>query len=196
MWDVFADNKDAIEVTLNIIAFLGVTSIAGTVGWLFQRWWKQRIRIDVEVFEVIADPATLLPVLYGTEGDDSPLADHNVTYQPRDPEHDVQAELKAKLNRKRYLLITAPSGYGKTREAGMLAQIMMLEGWRVLRIKTGWLDTPKALPKELGSNRSRVLLLLDDLNGLFSTGEQTQSPKAEEIPFLSHVSYHERLLKE
>lgn len=38
-----------------------------------------------------------------------------------------QAELKAALTRSRYLLITAPTGYGKTREAGVLAQTMMQE---------------------------------------------------------------------
>ena len=194
MLDFFTNNKDGIDTFLKIFAFFGISSIAGGFWWVIQRWWKQRIRIDLDIFEVITDPSTLLPNLYGTENDDSPLADHRITYQPRDPEHDTQAELKAALNRKRYLLITAPTGYGKTREAGMLAQTMMLEGWRVLRIRTGWLDVPKTLPKELGNNRSRVLVFLDDLNGLFSTGQETQSPKAEEIPMLNQTPYHDRLL--
>jgi tetratricopeptide (TPR) repeat protein len=148
------------------------------------------------VFEVITDPAVLLPKLFATENDNSPLADHRITYQPRDSNRDLQADLKAALNRSRYLLITAPTGYGKTREAGMLAQTMMLEGWRVLRIKnTGWLDVPKTLPEELNNNRSRVLILLDDLNGLFSTGERTESPRTEKIPLLREASYHDRLLQ-
>ena len=93
------------------------------------------------------------------------------------------------------MLITAPTGYGKTREAGMLAQTMMLEGWRVFRIRTGWLDVPKTLPEELNGNRSRIFIFLDDLNGLFSTGERTQSPRAEQNTLLSEKSYHDRLLQ-
>ena len=195
LWDFLANNKDAVDTLLKVFTFIGLSSVAGVIGWFINRWWKQRVRIDVDVFEVITDPAVLLPKLYGTENDDSLLADHRITYQPRDPDRDIQAELKTALNRARYLLITAPTGYGKTREAGTLAQTMMLEGWRVLRIKTGWLDTPKTLPEELNNNRSRVLLLLDDLNGLFSTGERTQSPRAEQIPMLSQTSYHDRLLQ-
>ena len=195
--DRWTENKDAI---LAIVAVLGVIgAIAGavwaTIKWGFLRLWQRGLRVDVKVFEVITDPAVLLLKLYATENDNSPLADHNVKYQPRDPNRDLQAELKAAISRSRYLLITAPTGYGKTREAGVLAQTMMLEGWRVLRIKnTGWLDIPRTLPTELNNNRSRVLIFLDDLNGLFSTGERTESPRAGQIPMLSEPSYHDRLL--
>lgn len=50
------------------------------------------------------------------------LADHRITYQPRDPNRDTQAELNAALNRSRCLLVTASTGYGKTREAGRRAR--------------------------------------------------------------------------
>ncbi len=193
----WAQNKDAITAIGAVItAALAIGGIIwAVIKWGFLRGWQRKLRVDVKVFEVITDPAKLLPKLFATENDDSPLADHNIKYQPRDPKRDIQAELKAALNLSRYLLITAPTGYGKTREAGVLAQTMMLEGWRVLRIKSGWLDIPKTLPEELNNNRSRVLILLDDLNGLFSTGERTQSPRAEQIPFLSEASYHDRLLQ-
>ena len=153
--DWWTQNKDAITA---IGAALAATITVGGILWaIFKwgilRWWNNRIRVDLKVFEVISDPGVLLPKLYATENDDSPLADHNIKYQPRNPKQDLQAELKAALTRSRHVLITAPTGYGKTREAGMLAQTMMLEGWRVLRIQTGWLDVPKTLPEELGGNR-------------------------------------------
>jgi len=194
IWKFLTDNKDALTVALAIVS--GVLGVLWGAWKLFlERWWKNRIRIDVKVFEVITDPAHVLPKLYSTENDNSPLADHNIKYQPRDSKLDIQAQLKTTLNRSRYLLVTAPTGYGKTREAGMLAQTMMLEGWRILHIKTGWLDIPKELPEELNGNRSRVLVFLDDLNGLFSTGELTQSPRAEQMPILTQVSYHDRLMQ-
>lgn len=47
------------------------------------------------------------------------------------------------------LLVTAPTGFGKTREAGMLAQTMILEGWRGARLRGDrWLDLPKTLLSE------------------------------------------------
>jgi len=196
--DWWTQNKDAITAIGAAIAatftILGI--IWAVFKWGILRRWQRRLRVDVKVFEVITDSGILLRKLYATETDDTPLADHNITYQPRDPNRDIQSELKAALNHSRYLLITAPTGYGKTREAGLLAQTMMLEGWRVLRIKnTGWLDTPKTLPLELENNRSRVLIFLDDLNGLFSIGERTESPRAEKIAVLSEPSYHDRLLQ-
>jgi tetratricopeptide (TPR) repeat protein len=198
-WDFWANNKDTIETIFTVIG--GLIALGGVIWavfkWGVSRWWTNRVRGEVKVFELITDRTTLLSKLYATENDNSPLADHNIKYQPRDPERDMQADLKAALNRSRYLLVTAPTGYGKTREAGMLAQTMMLEGWRVLRIRTGWLDMPKTLPEELGGNRSRVLIFLDDLNGLFSTGNLTQSPRVEteKSLLLSQSSYHDRLLQ-
>jgi hypothetical protein len=153
-FDFLVQNKDVIAILLTIGG-----GVWGVWKFFIERWWKNRVRVDVKIFDVIADANALLPKLYATENDNSPLADHNIKYQPRDPQRDMQAELKAALNRSRYLLITAPTGVGKTREAGMLAQTMIHEGWRVLRIQnTGWLDTPKTLPKELNGNRSRVLI--------------------------------------
>jgi hypothetical protein len=130
------------SITIDLATLLGVLvtivlAIWAALKWGFLRGWQRKLRVDVKVFEVKTDPAVLLPKLFATENDNSPLADHRITYQPRNPKRDIQAELKTALNRSRYLLITAPTGYGKTREAGMLAQTMMLEGWRVLRIKTG-----------------------------------------------------------
>jgi len=196
--DWWTQNKDAITAIAAVLGAIGAIAgvIWAAIKWGFLRRWQRRLRVDVNVFEVITDPSVLLPKFYATENDNSPLADHNIKYQPRDPNRDLQAELKATLTRSRYLLITAPTGYGKTREAGVLAQSMMLEGWRVLRVKnTGWLDIPKTLPEELNNNRSRILIFLDDLNGLFSIGERTESPRAEKIPLLSEPSYHDRLLQ-
>lgn len=196
--DWWTQNKDAIIVIVAVLGVIGgiLGAIWAAIKWGLLRGWQKKLRVDVEVFEVITNPSALLPKLYATENDDSTLADHNIKYQPRDPNRDLQGELKSILNRSRYLLITAPTGYGKTREAGVLAQTMMLEGWRVLLVRnTGWLDVPKTLPIELNNSRSRILIFLDDLNGMFSVGERTESPRAGQIPLLREPSYHDRLLQ-
>lgn len=195
-WQFLTNNKDPIDSLLKILTFLvipiGVLFTA--IGWLIRRWWRGRLRVDIKAFDVITDPAILLPRLYGEENNLDVLAHHCIPYQRRDPEHDIQAELRAALNETRYLLITARTGIGKTREAATLATSLMNEGWRIVRVRTGWLDVPKEFPSELGNDRRRILILLDDLNGLFRTGGFMQSPKAEQMPTLRQPAYHDRLL--
>ncbi len=164
---------------------------------LFRR--SSRLSEEAQVFEAITDPASLLPKLYSEENNPDPLAHHRIRYQPRDPdpERDTQAQLRAALNLKRYLLITAPTGYGKTREAATLTQSLMNEGWRVVRVRAGWLDKPNDLPPALRDDRRRIIILLDDLNGMFSRGDYVQAPQRDTANHaaaaLVQSSYHDRL---
>jgi tetratricopeptide (TPR) repeat protein len=194
VWKFLSDNAGPLQVLLACLVLLPFGAVIGGAGWLIRRWWLGRLPVDLEVFEVIADPATLLPKIYNEENDSGPLADHRIPYQPRDPGRDLQAELRQALHSSRYLLITARTGLGKTREAATLAQSLMNEGYRAIRIKTGWLDRLKEFPPELKGDRRRILILLDDVNGLFSTGGHMQSPRAEQMPMLGQPSYHDRLL--
>ncbi|MCJ7433045.1 MAG: hypothetical protein MUO77_06110, partial [Anaerolineales bacterium] len=56
-WDFWSNNKDAITTILAVLAALG--AVAGTIWVVFKwgilRWWNNRIRVDVKVFEVISD---------------------------------------------------------------------------------------------------------------------------------------------
>ncbi len=196
LWQFLTDNKDPLDTLLKLLTFLGLPlgAIFTAVIWFVRRWWIGRLRVDLNVFEVLADPAALLPKIYHTENDDSPLADHNIPYQRRDPDHDLQVELRRTLHDSHYLLITARTGLGKTREAATLAASLMLEGWRVLRVRQGWIDRPKEPPPELRGDLRRVLILLDDLNRLFGAGKRVQSPRADQAAILGQPSYHDRLL--
>lgn len=195
--DFFAANKDGLTIALQILGIVGGVLVAYWGAWklIIERLWKQHVRIDIQAFEVITDATKLLPKLLRSENNDDPLADHNIEYQERDPERDTQIELKTALNKKRYLLVTAPSGYGKTREGGMLAESLMRAGYRVVQIHDDWLEIPKNLPKELEGNRNKILIFLDDLNGLFRAGKDIQSPRAQDIPLLSQKPYHDRLVE-
>jgi|GEM_PF-1601834 len=192
-WDFYANNKDAIDA---IAAIIGALSVVGGAVWAgLKLWHSKHIRGEVNnVFEIIADKENFLAKLLRSVNNDSPFADHKIPYQPRISGENLQAELKTELNASRYLLITAPTGYGKTREAGMLAKKMMEDGWQVIRVlDTGWLDVPK---NSLTSGRVKVLLLLDDLNNLFRKARGLQDPKAEtsQIPTFKAPSYYTRLL--
>jgi len=195
-WQFLTDNKDPLDTLLKILGFLVVPlgAVFTGAGWLIRRWWLGRLRVEVSAFDVIADPGTLLPKIYNEENDSGPLADHRIPYQQRDPKRDLQAELRRALHDSRYLLITARTGLGKTREAATLAQSLMNEGYRVVQVKSGWLDRLKELPPELEGDRRRILILLDDLNGLFGAGGHMQSPKADQTLMLGQASYHDRLL--
>src|SRR3990172_332256 len=158
-WQFVTNNKDPIETVLKVLTFLviPISAIFTGLAWLVRRWWLRRLRVDVKAFEVISDPVALLPRLYGTEDDPRPLANHRIPYQPRDPDRDIQAELRHALRTSRYLLITARTGLGKTREAATLAQSLINEGYRVVRLKIGWLDKPKELLPQLHRDRRPIL---------------------------------------
>jgi len=192
------DYSTVIDITIKVLTVLFgsglLIALIRFVVSLTQRWWRGRLRVEIKSLDVITDPATLLPKLYGEENNPDILAHHRIPYQRRDPARDTQAELRAALNETRYLLITARTGIGKTREAAVLAASFMKEGWRVVRVRTGWLDVPREFPQELDNDRRRILIFLDDLGGLFRTGSFMQSPKAAEMPMLLQPSYHDRLL--
>ena len=146
-------------------------------------------------WELLTDPNLLLPKLYNEENNDDPLAYHRIPYQPRDPERDIQLDLRSTLNQTRYLLITGRSGLGKTREAAMLAHSLMLEGYRVIRVKRGSLEPPRVFPPELQENHRRIFIFIDDLNFLFRTGEPAETRQTEEFAKPSLRSYRDCLLE-
>ena len=99
--DWWIQNKDAITAVVAVLGVLGavVGAIWAVLKWGFLRQWQRKLRVDVNVFEEpITDTSVLLPKLFATENDDSPLADHRITYQSRDPDLDLQAKLKETLN--------------------------------------------------------------------------------------------------
>ncbi|MBI5302801.1 MAG: putative DNA binding domain-containing protein [Chloroflexi bacterium] len=159
--------------------------------------WEKSVepREEDQSWELITDSNLILPKLYNEENNGDPLAYHRIPYQPRDPERDVQLDLRAALSQTRYLLITGRSGLGKTREAAMLVRALMLEGYRVVRIKRGLLEVPREFPRGLQENHRRILILVDDLNFLFRTGESVKPRRADELPMPTLASYHDRLLE-
>jgi len=200
LWQFLTTQKEPIDTLLKILGFLfgsGVlVALARGLYWLYLRVRRARLPAEPRAFDVITDPAVLLPRLYNEEGDPDPLAHHRIPYRRRDPRRDLQAELRQALSAHRYLLITAPSGYGKTREAATLALSLMREGYRVVRVlKTPWLDVPKTFPPQLQDDRRRILILLDDLNGLFRLGSVTLPPRAEEGPTPALPSVRDRILR-
>ncbi|MEO7838500.1 MAG: tetratricopeptide repeat protein, partial [Anaerolineales bacterium] len=192
LWDFLANNKDAIAAALAILGAVGGVLWA-VLSFLTQRALKKQLKqSNNEIVDVITDPKDVLPKLLKSEKNNSELADHNIPYQQRNSE-DTQGRIRSELNKRHYLLVTAPKGYGKTRETAMLAESLVRERYRVVRILGRWLDIPDRLPDKLEGDSSRIIIFLDDLNGLFRSKVE-QSPRAEKIPLLNEKSYHDRLL--
>ena len=201
LWQFLMNQKDPTETLLKILGLLfGSGALVALLSSLYSfvmRWWRARQPTESKAFEIFTDPAILLPRLYNEENDPDPLAHHRIPYRRRLPDRDLQGELRDALNTTtRYLLLTAPTGYGKTREAATLALSLMHDGYRVVRIlKSPWLDVPKEFPPQLKDDSRRILILLDGLDGLFRLGPLTLSPRAEEGPMPGWPSVHDRLLR-
>jgi len=142
---------------------------------------------------IYTDPDKLIQDLCPKANDADVLPPYSVPYQPREEGRDIQRELNEKLNVHRFLLIKGPTGVGKTREAAELARAKMRQGYRVLRVTSGWLDAPTQPLRDLEGHRN-VLLLLDDLNRLISDSPK-QPSDATEKPVFGFASFHERLQK-
>lgn len=200
LWQFFTTNPLGQTIVATVVGGLLVEASTGLFRKLFKKISSQlhssRPHIDMKVLEVIEDQTKLLPKIFGQEDNPHPLAHHRIPYQPRDPTHDIQNDLRSDLNLHRYLLIKGRRGVGKTREAVTLAQSFMKhDGYRIVWVKKGWIDGLGNLPTALGERRRCVLIFLDDLCSLFRNGDSVQPPQTDKMPLLWRSSYHDRLLR-
>jgi tetratricopeptide (TPR) repeat protein len=188
-----SDNTPALNFLLGRGGILIV--IVGFIGWIFQQRRKHRILPDTFPFDVIKPQSNVLQALLCGDENDS-LADYKIPYQERISGRSIHDELKQKLDESRWVLIVAPTGLGKTREAANLAQRLNNEGWTILNLKRGqWLDALPRFPEDkIGTDR-KLLFFLDDLNSKMYGGRIEQSPKADEPLQRLTVPLQERLLR-
>ncbi|TAF09882.1 MAG: tetratricopeptide repeat protein [Nostocales cyanobacterium] len=170
-------NKDILIVSFGTGSLLAIVRL---IWWGIQQNRKRKLLPDTFPFEVIKPQSNALQILLGGKEND-PLADYKIPYQDRVPGLNTQDELKQKLDQHRWLLILAPTGWGKTREAANLADRLNNEGWTILKLKRGeWLEAPPILPEDkIGTDR-KLLFFLDDLNNKMFGGRIEQSPKADD----------------
>ena len=181
------DHKDAIEVIIKILGFVGIPSLLGAAYWLIRQWWRRRVRGAPFPFKIITDPEQILPALLPGTG---PLADHAIPYQQRRADRDTQLDLWAKLRETGYLLVHGFTGLGKTREVGMLARVLCAEGATVLLLRRdAWLDMPAKWPQDL--RNKNLLCIVDDIP--FHCAKQDQHPRAGEMVTVGLPDFRERL---
>ncbi|MEQ8383383.1 MAG: tetratricopeptide repeat protein [Coleofasciculus sp. A1-SPW-01] len=189
---LISENKDIF------IVILGVGIVPLTVRlfwWMLQQRRQRQILPDTFPFDVIKPQSKVLPAILGGDTND-PLADYKIPYQERISGRSIHDELKQKLDESRWVLILAPTGIGKTREAANLAQRLNTEGWTILHLKRGeWLDALPRFPEDkIGTDR-KLLFFLDDLNSKIYGGRIEQSPKADEPLQRLNVPLQERLIR-
>ncbi|MGB3421144.1 MAG: tetratricopeptide repeat protein [Dolichospermum sp.] len=186
LWDQIqnftSNNKDTLTIIISFTTFIfGAGAIRSFLCSLVQQNRKRKLLPDTFPFEVIKPQSNALQILLGGNEND-PLADYKIPYQHRVPGRNTEDELKQKLDQHRWLLILAPTGWGKTREAANLADRLNKEGWTILKLKRGeWLEAPPIFPEDKIGTDCKLLFFLDNLNNKMSGGRIEQSPKADDL---------------
>ncbi len=189
---LISENKDIFIVILGV----GIVPLAGRfLWWMIQQRRQRQIFPDTFPFDIIKPQSKVLQAILGGDQND-PLADYKIPYQERISGRSIYDELKQNLDESRWVLILAPTGIGKTREAANLAQRLNTEGWTILNLKRGeWLDALPRFPEDkIGTDR-KLLFFLDDLNSKMYGGRIEQSPKADEPLQQLNVPLQERLVR-
>lgn len=186
-------NQGVIAIAIFALGIVGAL-LGVLVRWLVQRI-KQRRAVKatpaITSLQVYDDPDRLIQDLCPKASEADVLPPYSVPYQPHDDRRDIHKELAGALNVHHFVLVRGPTGVGKTREAAELARAKMRQGYRVLRVTSGWLDEPTQPLKELAGHRN-VLLLLDDLNRLIPDSPK-QPADATGKPMFGFASFHDRL---
>ena len=182
----------ALGIITLVISFMRGTIKIPVKAWVFLHG-KPYERKEVNAFEIIHEQNKLLPRLYG-EAPSGTLGDLDMPYTRRNPEKDLQTELLEKLNAHKRILLLAPSGYGKTREAGKLVESMIARGYRAILVHSkGWLDVPQHWPDGLPNNQ--IVIVLDDLNRLIPSSPTVQMERETCDPAVRLPSYEQRLVR-
>ncbi|MEM8503854.1 MAG: tetratricopeptide repeat protein [Cyanobacteria bacterium P01_D01_bin.1] len=174
LWQFALDNAE--------IAIFLMTATAGGAAWFGKQAWqrfarrKKRLPLPVDTFPFTVIPPNTADVerrIYASKQQtpDDPLADFNIPYQQRVSEQDTQQVLMERLEARRWLLILGPTGLGKTREAGRLAQAHAQQGWTVMRLNNHQLLTvPDSFPIDRLERQPKLLFVLDNLNQAMVSG--------------------------
>ena len=182
----------ALGLITLFISFMRGTIKIPVKAWVFLHG-KPYERKEVNAFEIIHEKNKLLPRLYG-EAPSGTFGDLDMPYTRRNPKKDLQTELREKLNAHKKILLLAPSGYGKTREAGELVESMIGRGYRAILVHSkGWLDVPQHWPDGLPNNR--IVIVLDDLNRLMPSSPTVQMERETCDPAVRLPSYEQRLVR-
>jgi tetratricopeptide (TPR) repeat protein len=182
----------ALGLITLFISFMRGTIKIPVKAWVFLHG-KPYERKEVNAFEIIHEWDKLLPRLYG-EAPSGTLGDLDMPYTRRNPKKDLQTELREKLNAHKKILLLAPSGYGKTREAGKLVESMIARGYRAILVHSkGWLDVPQHWPDGLPNNQ--IVIVLDDLNRLIPSSPTVQMERETCDPAVRLPSYEQRLVR-
>ena len=199
LWQFALDNAEiAISLT---------TATAGGAAWFGEKARKRFVRrkkrlpvpVDTFPFTVIPPNATDLErQIFASKQQtpDDPLADFNIPYQQRVSEQDTQQVLMERLEAKRWLLILGPTGLGKTREAGRLAQTHAQQGWTVMRLDNHQLLTVRdSFPADRLGRQPKLLFVLDNLNQAMVSGRVSELAEPESKAALLESPLQMRLLE-
>ena len=197
LWEFYNVHKDPVNLLLTT-AFSGF-GLTGLNWWREKQQKRRRARIagDSLPFRVVRPNQDVFPAIFGRERAEylyPSLIDWDIPLQDRELDINHLAEIIRLLNDDQWVIITGPTGIGKTREMAEVAHRFSRRGWTVM-VFTGILEGDRFPQEQFQDVRRNVLFVFDDLHIQMRRSEPTRENRAtEEQSLPTDRPLQERLL--
>ncbi|WP_036400159.1 tetratricopeptide repeat protein, partial [Microcystis aeruginosa] len=197
LWEFYNVHKDPVNLLLTT-AFSGF-GLTGLNWWREKQQKRRRARIagDSLPFRVVRPNGDVFPAIFGREESEYPhsaLIDWKIPLQDRELGTNHLAEIIKFLNDDKWVIITGPTGIGKTREMAEVAHRFSRRGWTVM-VFTGILEGDQFPQEQFQDVRRNVLFVFDDLHIQMRRSQPTRENRAtEEQSLPTDRPLQERLL--
>ena len=197
LWEFYNVHKDPVNLLLTT-AFSGF-GLTGLNWWREKQQKRRRARIagDSLPFRVVRPNQDVFPAIFGRERAEylyPSLIDWDIPLQDRELDINHLAEIIRLLNDDQWVIITGPTGIGKTREMAEVAHRFSRRGWTVM-VFTGILEGDRFPQEQFQDVRRNVLFVFDDLHIQMRRSQPTRENRAtEEQSLPTDRPLQERLL--
>ncbi|ROH93903.1 ATP-binding protein [Microcystis aeruginosa FACHB-524] len=197
LWEFYNVHKDPVNLLLTT-AFSGF-GLTGLNWWREKQQKRRRARIagDSLPFRVVRPNQDVFPAIFGRERAEylyPSLIDWDIPLQDRELDINHLAEIIKFLNDDKWVIITGPTGIGKTREMAEVAHRFSRRGWTVM-VFTGILEGDRFPQEQFQDVRRNVLFVFDDLHIQMRRSQPTRENRAtEEQSLPTDRPLQERLL--
>lgn len=181
VWEFYNAHKDPVNLLLTT-AFSGF-GLTGLNWWRERQQKRRRARIagDSLPFRVVRPNGDVFPAIFGREESEYPhsaLIDWKIPLQDRKKNIDHRDQIEQLLEDDHWVIITGPTGIGKTREMAEVAHRYSRRG--TVMVFTGILEGDRFPQEQFLDVRRDVLFVFDDLHIQMRRSEPTRENRATE----------------